>query len=249
MSGHNKWSKVKNFKGALDAKRGKLFTKLTKEIIVASQIGGGNPDGNARLRQAIVAARSASMPKENIERAIKRGTGELASERIEEMLYEGYGPQGVAVIVTAATDNRNRTVSDLRNLFKSHGGALGESGSVSWMFQPWGQLLFSASQYPEEALMNVALEAGASDIQTQDDHVVILCAPQEIGPVRAAFERAKMVAREAKTIYAPKSTVPVTSEDVGKQLFRLLEAIEDHDDVQQVYSNFEMEDALFQKLS
>ncbi|MFM8315195.1 MAG: YebC/PmpR family DNA-binding transcriptional regulator, partial [Deltaproteobacteria bacterium] len=161
MAGHNKWSKVKNIKGAVDAKRSKIFTKITKEIMVASRIGGGNPDTNARLRLAVQSAREASMPKDNIERAIKKGTGELGGDAIEEVTYEGYGPGGVAILVETTSDNKNRTVADLRSLFKSGGGNMGESGSVSWMFDRVGQLVFEPNTFSEEKIMDVALEVGA----------------------------------------------------------------------------------------
>lgn len=241
MSGHNKWSKVKNVKGSLDAKRGKLFTKLNKEIMVAARVGGANPDGNPRLRQAIVAARAASMPKDNIERAIQKGSGELESAVIEEHLYEGYGPGGVAVLVETTSDNKNRTVSELRNLFKSNGGSLAESGSVAWMFSHYGQMTFEKAKYPEDKVMEVALEAGAQDIAPGEEAIDVLTQVSDVYKVKEGFEKVGMHPASVGFSYVAKTTVPVEGESAQKVL-ELLEAIEDHDDVQRVHSNFEMDE-------
>jgi YebC/PmpR family DNA-binding regulatory protein len=250
MSGHNRWSKVKNVKGPADAKRGKLFTKVIKELTVAARAGGGSPEGNPRLRQAILAAKAASMPKENIDRAIKRGTGELADGvAIEENLYEGYGPGGVAVLVETTSDNRNRTVNDLRNLFKSHGGNLGEAGSVSWMFTRFGQLVFDKARHPEDQIMEVALEAGAQDVASGSEAVEVLTGPNEVYVVREAFERVGMHPTSAGFSYVAKTSVPVDSRPDAERLLKLLEAIEDHDDVQRVHANFEMDDKLIAELT
>lgn len=249
MAGHNKWSKVKNIKGAVDAKRSKIFTKITKEIMVSSRIGGGNPDTNARLRLAIQSAREASMPKDNIERAIKKGTGELGGEAIEEVTYEGYGPGGVAVLVETTSDNKNRTVADLRNLFKSGGGNMGESGSVSWMFDRVGQLIFEPKTFSEDKIMEIALEAGAQDVTTQSDGTIeVLTSTADLYRVRDIFEKAQMVPSSSSFAYLPKTSVPVDKEK-GQQLLELLESLEDHDDVQKVHANFDIDDKLLAELT
>jgi len=249
MAGHNKWSKVKNIKGAIDAKRSKIFTKITKEIMVASRIGGGNPDTNARLRLAVQTAREASVPKDNIERAIKKGTGELAGEAIEEVTYEGYGPGGVAVLVETTSDNKNRTVADLRSLFKSGGGNLGESGSVSWMFDRVGQLSFEPKTFSEDKIMEVALEAGAQDVTTQSDGTIeVITATSDLYKVRDAFDKAQMVPNASGFAYIPKTSVPVDKEK-APLLLELLESLEDHDDVQKVHANFDIDDKLLAELT
>lgn len=249
MAGHNKWSKVKRVKGPLDAKRGKLFTKLIKEITVAAKLGGGNPDGNPRLRQAIQLAKEASMPKDNIERAIQKGTGEQAGESLDEALYEGYGPGGVAVLVEATTDNRNRTVNDLRLLFRAGGGHLGEAGSVAWMFDKHGQLVFDGKKHPEEIVMEVALEAGgAEDVSAHDDQIAVLTEPASIYKVKDRFDRVGMHPTEVHFAYVPKTTVPVTDQEAAKKLLAMLEELEDHDDVTRVHANFVMEDSLVASL-
>ncbi|MFM8268615.1 MAG: YebC/PmpR family DNA-binding transcriptional regulator [Pseudomonadota bacterium] len=249
MAGHNKWSKVKNIKGAIDAKRSKIFTKITKEIMVASRIGGGNPDTNARLRLAIQSAREASVPKDNIERAIKKGTGELAGEAIEEVTYEGYGPGGVAVLVETTSDNKNRTVADLRSIFKSGGGNMGESGSVSWMFDRVGQLVFEPKTFSEDKIMEIALDAGAQDVTTQSDGTIeVLTATADLYRIRDAFDKAQMVPAASSFAYVPKTSVPVDKEK-AQQLLELLENLEDHDDVQKVHANFDIDDKLLAELT
>ncbi|MCX6103606.1 MAG: YebC/PmpR family DNA-binding transcriptional regulator [Proteobacteria bacterium] len=249
MSGHNKWSKVKNIKGPLDAKKGKLFTKLSKEITVAARLGGGNTDGNARLRHAIVEARSASMPKDTIERAIKKGTGELEGDVIEEITYEGYGPGGVALLVETITDNKNRTVNDLRNIFKSSGGSLGESGSVAWMFNRFGQLLFEAKKHSEERLMEVALEAGAQDVSTDSEGITeVLTGVADLYRVRENFERLGMLPSQACFSFVAKSTVPLNKTN-AQELIELINEIEDHDDVQRVHSNGNIDEKILAELS
>lgn len=248
MSGHNKWSKVKRIKGPLDAKRGKLFTKLIKEITVAARTGGGNPDGNPRLRHAINAAKNSSMPKDNIERAIKKGTGELEGEVIEEITYEGYGPGGVAILVETTTDNKNRTVNDLRTLFKSSGGSLGESGSVAWMFNRYGQLSFESRKYPEDKIMEVALEAGAQDVSTDSEGgSEVLTEVSDLYRVRETFEKLGMSPAQSAFTYTAKSTVPVDKANAQK-LIELLEGIEDHDDVQRVHSNADIDEKILAEL-
>ncbi len=249
MAGHNKWSKVKNIKGAIDAKRSKIFTKITKEIMVASRIGGGNPDTNARLRLAIQSAREASVPKDNIERAIKKGTGELEGDAIEEVTYEGYGPGGVAILVETTSDNKNRTVADLRSLFKSGGGNMGESGSVSWMFDRVGQLVFEPQTFSEDKIMEVALESGAQDVTTQSDGTIeVLTATADLYRVRDAFDKVQMAPASASFAYVPKTSVPVDKEK-AELLLELLENLEDHDDVQKVHANFDIDDKLLAELT
>lgn len=249
MSGHNKWSKVKRIKGPLDAKRGKLFSKLSSEIIVAARQGGGNVDMNARLRTAVQAAKSASMPKENIDRAIKKGTGELEGAAIEEATYEGYGPGGVAILVETASDNKNRTVSDLRNLFRARGGNLGESGSVAWMFTHYGQLLFDKEKAPEDTVMEVALEAGAQDVVPHGDSVEVLTGVADVYKVLQGFEKVGMHPVSTGFSYIAKTSVPVEEKEAAEKLLALLEEIEDHDDVQRVHANYEMPDKLFAELA
>jgi len=249
MAGHNKWSKVKNIKGAVDAKRSKIFTKITKEIMVSSRIGGGNPDTNARLRLAIQSAREASMPKDNIERAIKKGTGELGGDAIEEVTYEGYGPGGVAILVETTSDNKNRTVADLRSLFKSGGGNMGESGSVSWMFDRVGQLVFEPQTFSEDKIMEVALESGAQDVTTQSDGTIeVVTATADLYRVRDAFDKVQMAPASASFAYIPKTSVPVDKEK-AEQLLELLNSLEDHDDVQKVHANFDIDDKLLAELT
>jgi YebC/PmpR family DNA-binding regulatory protein len=248
MSGHNRWSKVKRIKGPADAKRGKLFTKLLKEIMVAARVGGGNPDGNPRLRQAIQLAKDASMPKDNIERAVKKGTGELEGDEVEELVYEGYGPGGVAVLVEAQTDNKNRTVNDLRQMFKASGGNLGEPGSVAWMFDQVGQIIFEKEKYPEDKVMEVALEVGAKDVAEAGDTVDVFTEKDQIFKVKEGFERVGMHPVSAGFGFIPKSTVPIDGESAEK-LLAFLDEVEDHDDVQKVHANFQMSDDLFAKLT
>lgn len=250
MSGHNKWSKIKHTKGAVDAKKGKLFTKLIKEITIAARMGGNNIDGNPRLRSAVMAAKNASMPKDNIERAIKKGTGELQDgTTIEESLYEGYGPGGVAILVETASDNKNRTVSDLRNLFKTGGGNMAESGSVAWMFTHYGQLLFDKARYPEDTVMEVALEVGAQDVSTSEEMVEVLTDVADVYRISQNFEKRGLHPTTQGFSYVPKSSVPVEDRTNAEKLVKLLDSIEEHDDVQRVHSNFEMNDKLFAELT
>ncbi len=249
MSGHNKWSKIKNVKSAVDAKKGKLFTKLIKEIMVSSRMGGGNPDGNPRLRQAILAAKSASMPRDNIERAIKKGTGELQGESIEDVTYEGYGPGGVALLMECTTDNKNRTVSELRNILKSGGGHLAEGGSVAWMFTQRGQLLFDLTKYPEEKIMEVALEVGAEDISDGNGTLEVLTGTTEIYRVKEAFDRVGIHPTSSGLDYLPKSMIKVEDKEIAERLIKLLELLDDHDDVQKVHSNFDMDDNLLNEVT
>jgi YebC/PmpR family DNA-binding regulatory protein len=248
MSGHSKWKTIKHKKGAQDQARGKVFTKLGKEISVAARLGGGDPQMNARLRQAVQAAKAASMPKDNIDRAIKKGTGELEGAAYEELVYEGYGPGGVAVLVEVTTDNKNRVVSDLRNLFKAHGGHLGESGSVSYLFTHHGSLVFDRGQWSEDQIMEVALVAGAQDVATHGSHVEVLTPPNDVYRVREAFDKVGMHPVTAAFSYVPKSTAPLEGE-AARKFLALAEELEDHEDVQRVHSNFSMEESLMAKLA
>jgi len=249
MSGHSKWSTIKRKKGANDAKRGKIFTRLIKEITVAARSGGGDPEGNPRLRSAIISAKAENMPKDNIARAIKKGTGEIAGEVYDEILYEGYGPGGVAVLVECMTDNRNRTVADVRHYFTKSNGNLGESGCVAWMFEKKGLILVDKETTSEEELMDQALEAGAEDIVEEDSEFQIFTAPEELDDVRDALEEAGVAFLEASVSMIPKNTVDVTEEKVGRALLKLLENLEDHEDVQNVHANFDIDDELMEQLS
>ncbi|MBW1634839.1 MAG: YebC/PmpR family DNA-binding transcriptional regulator [Deltaproteobacteria bacterium] len=249
MSGHSKWSTIKRKKGANDARRGKIFTRLIKEITVAARGGGGDPEGNPRLRAAISSAKTENMPKDNIARAIKKGTGEIAGEVYDEILYEGYGPGGVAVLVECMTDNRNRTVADVRHYFTKSNGNLGESGCVAWMFEKKGLILVDKGGLSEEELMDHALEAGAEDIVEEDEEFQIFTAPEELEDVRAGLEKAGVAAVEASVSMVPKNTVDVEDEKVARSLLKLLENLEEHEDVQNVHANFDIDDELMEQLS
>jgi YebC/PmpR family DNA-binding regulatory protein len=241
MSGHSKWHNIRLRKGAQDAKRGNLFTKLAKEIIIAAKAGGGNPDSNLRLRLAIQKAREHSMPQDNIKRSLQRGTGEIEGAVFEELTYEGYGPGGAAVIVECATDNKNRTVANIRNIFVKHGGRLGESGSVAYRFRPVGLLTVSKSAIDEEALFTVVLEAGAEDVRTDeepDGNYEVVTDPESFGAVRQALEDAKVAVANAEYTLEPIDTVHLDEKDAAL-MFRLLERLEEDDDVQNVHANFE----------
>ncbi|TKB06242.1 YebC/PmpR family DNA-binding transcriptional regulator [Desulforhopalus sp. IMCC35007] len=249
MSGHSKWSTIKRKKGAIDAKRGKVFTRLIKEITVAARSGGGDPEGNPRLRSAIATAKSENMPKDNITRAIKKGTGEIAGEVYDEIMYEGYGPGGVAVLVECLTDNRNRTVADVRHYFSKNNGNLGETGCVGWMFDKKGLFLVGKEGITEEELMDMALEAGAEDVVEEESEFQIFSAPEDFNDVREALEGAGVVVLEANISMVPQNTVEVTDEKIGKSLMKLMDSLEDHDDVQNVYANFDIDDDLMELLS
>lgn len=249
MSGHSKWSTIKRKKGANDAKRGKIFTRLIKEITVAARGGGGDPEGNPRLRSAIATAKSENMPKDNISRAIKKGTGEIAGEVYDEIMYEGYGPGGVAVLVECLTDNRNRTVADVRHYFAKSNGNLGESGCVAYMFEKKGLILVDKEGISEEEMMDKALEAGADDVLEEETEFQILTAPEDFEDVRGALEEANVTFLEANISMIPQNTVEVTDEKIGKSLMKLMESLEDHDDVQNVFSNFDIDDELMEIIS
>lgn len=249
MSGHSKWSTIKRKKGALDAKRGKIFTRLIKEITVAARMGGGDPDGNPRLRSAIASAKAENMPKDNIERAIKKGTGELEGAVYEEITYEGYGPGGVAVLVDCMTDNKNRTVADIRHYFSKSGGNLGESGCVSWMFDKKGSILVDKDAIDEEELMDKALEAGAEDVIEEDNVYQVITVPEDFETVRESLETGGVKFIEASVSMIPQNVVDVSEEKPAKQILKLLESLEDHDDVQNVYANFDIPDEIMEAVS
>ncbi|HEY6011720.1 MAG TPA: YebC/PmpR family DNA-binding transcriptional regulator [Nitrospirota bacterium] len=243
MSGHSKWATTKHKKAAIDSKRGKIFTKIGKEIIVAAKLGGGDPNGNPRLRTAIVKAKAVSMPSDNIKRAIQRGTGELAGVSYEEIIYEGYGPAGVAVVVEVLTDNRNRTVSEIRNIFSKAGGNMGESGCVSWMFHKKGYFVVGRSKADEEKLMALALDAGAEDMQVEDDNFVITTGLPDFEKVKKALEDAGVPMELAEITMIPQTYVNLEGKE-AQQILRLVETLEDNDDVQNVYANFDIPDEI-----
>jgi YebC/PmpR family DNA-binding regulatory protein len=242
MSGHSKWATIKHKKGALDAKRGKIFTRLIKEIMVAAKAGGGDPDGNPRLRGAIVAAKAENMPNENIQRAIKRGTGEIEGAQYEDITFEGYGPGGVAVIVEVLTDNRNRAVSEIRHAFSKNGGNLGESGSVAYMFSKKGVIVVAKSAAGEDKLTEIALDAGADDLNDDGEYWEILTGQKEFEAVREAVKGAGVETESAEVTMVP-STYQKLEGSQASAMMRLLETLEDLDDSQNVYSNFEMDEA------
>lgn len=247
MSGHSKWATIKHKKAALDAKRGKAFTRLIKEIMIAAR-SGGDPDGNPRLRTAIVAAKAVSMPADNIKRAIMRGTGELEGGQIDEILFEGYGPGGAAVLVNVATDNRNRTVSEIRHLFSKNGGNLGEQGSVAWMFERKSQILVDATNATEDQLMSIVLDAGADDIRDQEGAWEIISPPEAHEKIVEALEKAKIPAESAEIAMVPKNTIKLEGKNVQAML-KLYDALEEHDDVQNVYGNYEIDAAEVEALA
>ena len=242
MSGHSKWATIKHKKGALDAKRGKIFTRLIKEITIAAKQGGGDPDGNPRLRGAIVAAKAENMPADNIKRAIQRGTGELEGVNYEEITYEGYGPGGVALIVDVLTDNKNRAVSEIRHAFTKNGGNLGESNSVSWMFTKKGVIVIDKAAAGEDRLTEIVLEAGAEDLSDEGDTWEVLCDPKDFEAVTEALKVAKIKPEHAE-VTKIASTYTKLEGAPANQMIRLLEVLEDLDDTQNVYSNFDYEEA------
>jgi YebC/PmpR family DNA-binding regulatory protein len=247
VSGHSKWSTIKRKKGALDAKRGKIFTKLIKEITVAARMGGGDPESNPRLRTAIAAAKAENMPKDNIERAIKKGTGELEGTQYEELVYEGYGPGGVAVLVEVLTDNKNRSIAEVRHIFSKHGGNLGENGCVSWMFDKKGLLVFSKDQVSEDDVMTVALEAGADDIKETEKEYEVTVDPSQFEAVKEAFDKAGIPYLVAEISMIPQNTIALEGKDAEKML-KLMDALEDSDDVQNAYANFDISEAIMETL-
>ena len=250
MSGHSKWSSIKHKKGAADAKRGKLFSKLSRAIIVAAREGGGDPTGNLALQNAIEKARSYSMPKDNIDRAIAKGAGTDAdADAYETVVYEGYGPSGVAVLVEALTDNRNRTASDVRHLFAKNDGNLGATGAVAWLFERTGLVLVDASGVDEDELMLAAAEGGAEDVERDESQFRITGAPEDLAGVREAVEAAGFTVDSAEVTMLPKTTVEVDDESAAKKIVRLMDALEENDDVQDVYANFDIPERVLETVA
>jgi YebC/PmpR family DNA-binding regulatory protein len=247
MSGHSKWATIKHKKGALDAKRGRIFTRIIKEIMIAAR-NGGDPDANARLRTAVAAAKAVSMPSDNIKRAIMRGTGELEGGQIDEVMYEGYGPGGAAVLVAVATDNKNRTVSEIRHAFSKNGGNMGEQGSVSWMFERKSEIVIDGDKATEDQLMNLALDAGAEDLKNDGGNWVVISPPEMHEAVLAAIQKAGIPTESAQLGMVPKNLVRLEGKNASGML-RLSEALEEHDDVQNVYSNFDIDEKELEALA
>jgi YebC/PmpR family DNA-binding regulatory protein len=242
MSGHSKWHSIKHKKGATDAKRGKLFTKFIKEITVAARTGGGDPDANARLRKAILDAKAGNMPNDTIDRAVRRGTGAEEGVNYEEITYEGYGPGGVALLIESVTDNRNRTVAEIRHMFSKNGGNLGEAGSVGWLFEKKGYIVVEKTAKPEEELFEIAIEAGADDLREDGDNFEIITSPEKFEGVQSAIKSAGIEPQMAEVSMVPQTYVKLEGSS-AQQMLRLMETIEDHDDVQKVYANFDIDDA------
>jgi YebC/PmpR family DNA-binding regulatory protein len=250
MSGHSHWSKVKRAKGVSDQRRGKLFSKLSKEITVAARMGGGDPNFNPRLRQAVATARGESVPVDNIERAIKKGTGELEGAAYEELTYEGYGPAGVAILVEVATDNKNRSAAEIRAIFAKHHGHLAGSGSVAWMFHRKGVITLTAPGISEDDVILAALDAGAEDVRSHDGTIEVITTPDnKLEAVSKALEHAKLPIASAKLSYLPGNLTSVTDPLLAEQVITLLEALDDHDDVQTVHANFDLAADLLTKAS
>ena len=240
MSGHNKWSSIKHKKGKADARRGKIFSKLQREIQVAARIGGGDPEHNPRLRAIIDKARAENMPKDNIMNAIKKGTGELSSgETFEEAIYEGYGPNGVAVMVHALTDNKRRTTAEVRHVFSKYGGSMGETGCVSWIFSEKGYFIFNKNDVDIDELMDIALEAGAQDVEESDDAIEVTTDPKDFMTVKEIFDEKGLKYQSAEITMVPQTTVKLSGKDVERML-KLMEAMDDLDDVDNVYANFDI---------
>jgi YebC/PmpR family DNA-binding regulatory protein len=250
MSGHSKWSSIKHKKGAADAKRGKLFSKLSRAIIVAAREGGGDPDGNAALATAIQKARDNSMPKDNIERAVARGSGASADgDTYEHITYEGYGPGGIAVFVEALTDNRNRTAAEVRHIFSKHDGNLGESGVVAWLFERKGLVLVAADGADEEEITLAAADGGAEDVSLEGSSFQIVCAGEDLAAVRTALEEAGIAVESAELTMLPKTTVEIAEETAARKVLRLMDALEENDDVQDVYANFDIPERVLETVA
>ena len=247
MSGHSKWSTIRHKKAVVDARRGKLFTKLIRELTSAAKAGGGDTDVNPRLRTAISAAKNANMPADTIQRAIKKGTGELPGEEYEEVIYEGYGAGGVAILVDALTDNRNRTVAEIRHLFNKHGGNLGENGCVAWMFERVGLINVDVDQICEDDVLEIVLESGGDDVKIEDDVYEIRAVPEAFEDVRTALENRGLTLGVAEITMLPQSTVQAEGKQ-AEQVIRLMEALDDHDDVRKAYANFDIPDAVLAEL-
>ena len=247
MSGHSKWATIKHKKAALDAKRGKVFTRIIKEIMIAAR-NGGDPDANPRLRTAVLAAKAVSMPADNIKRAVMRGSGELEGGQIDELTYEGYGPGGAAIVVEVATDNKNRTVSEIRHIFSKYGGDMGSPGSVAWMFERKGQILIEQDKAKEDDLMNLVLDAGAEDLRNDGENWEVVTAPENLHTVQESITKAGVPTVSTQVAFLPKTTVMVEGSNVGR-LLKLTEALEDHDDVQNVFSNFDIDEKEMEALA
>jgi len=248
MAGHSHWAGIKHKKAVIDNRRGKLWSKLSKALIIAAKMGGGDPDANLRLRLAVADAKAANMPNDTITRAIKKGTGELAGGDVEEILYEGYGPNGVAIMCDIMTDNRNRTAPEVRKLFEVHGGKLGPTNCVAYLFERKGLLVFAADATDEEKLMEVALESGAEDVRAEGDKIEVLCDPDVYTGVVDALAAAKLTAESKEVTRIPNNTVDLDA-DAARKVFKLLEALDDHDDVQNVSANFSVDDAALAELA
>jgi YebC/PmpR family DNA-binding regulatory protein len=248
MSGHSKWATIKHKKAATDAKRGKTFTRIIKEIMIAARAGGGDADANPRLRKAITDAKAVSMPADNIKRAVMRGTGELEGGQIDEVTFEGYGPGGAAVLVQVATDNRNRTVSEIRHVFSKNGGNLGEVGSVAWMFERKGQIFIERDKANEDQLMTLVLESGAEDMRDSGESWEVISAPEAHDAVLAAIQKAGIATESAEIAMVPKNLTKLEGKNAAAML-RLSEALEEHDDVQNVYSNFDVDEKELEALA
>lgn len=250
MAGHSKWAQIKHKKAQVDAKRGKIFTKLVKEISVAARLGGGDPEKNPRLRIAVEKARDVNMPMDNIKRAIMKGTGELAGTTYEEVTYEGYGPGGVALLIEVMTDNKNRTVSEIRHLLSKHGGSLGESGCVSWIFEKRGYILVDKKTIDEDTLLSLALEAGVDDVRNdpKEESFELICSTEKLKDIKVALEKAGIRISLAEVTMLPKNYISIEGEDADRML-KLMDALEDHDDVQNVYANFDIPDEAMSKVS
>jgi YebC/PmpR family DNA-binding regulatory protein len=248
MAGHSKWANIKHRKAAVDAKRGKIFTKLIRELTVSAKQGGGDPESNPRLRTAIATAKGQNMPNDTIDRAIKRGTGEIGGDDFQELSYEGYGPGGSAVLVRALTDNKNRTVSDIRRIFTKHGGNLGENGCVAWMFDMRGRIAFEKDKVDEDKVFEIALEAGAEDVRTEDQELVVITPPESVEEVKSAIQEAGLAFESAEVTMIPQNSVRIEGKD-AEHMIRLMEDLEDSDDVQNVYSNFDVPEEVIESLA
>jgi YebC/PmpR family DNA-binding regulatory protein len=248
MSGHNKWSTIKHKKGAADAKRGKMFSKIIKEITIAARMGGGDPEGNPRLRTAVNAARAANMPKDNVERAIKRGTGEIAGVNYEEITYEGYGPGGVAVIVEALTDNKNRTVAEIRHIFDKYSGNLGESGCVAWIFEKKGVVVIPIQGLTEDDVMELALEAGAQDVKQDGETFEVTTEPPDFEAVRQAIEEKGWKIELSEVTMIPQNTVKLEGKK-AEQMLKMMDALDDNEDLQRVFANFDISEEEMMRIS
>ncbi len=249
MSGHSKWAKIKRKKLGTDAARGRLFTKLIREITIAAKHGGGDPNSNPRLRAAIDEAKSGNMPMDNVERAIKKGTGALeGGQTLEEVTYEGYGPNGVALLIEAVTDNRNRTTSEIKHVLSRHNGSLGSQGSVAWQFQMQGLITVDAKKYEEDTIISLALDGGATDVKTDEDSYQIICPPDSFNKVKETLKNNKIETVSSEMTKVPQNTVLLADKDAEK-ILKLFEALDELDDVQKVYGNFDVSDAVVEKIS